>query len=108
MVPYFPVDERLKEETDVIITRLTQKNKPKDEIVKELAGFLNQHYGTVISNDFYQWIQEIYPAFSKDAAKAYAAAKTQTEELTAAAIALKPVEPAQKDKEDPKKKGKGK
>lgn len=97
MKPFFPVDERLKEETDVLTTRLRQKGATNDVVIKELAGFINQHYGTVISNDFSQWIVETYPVLTSDALRAYADAKAKTDASLATLTAAKPIEAAQKE-----------
>jgi hypothetical protein len=90
MTPYFPVDERLKEETDVIVTKLQQINATEEAIVKELGGFILQHYGTVISGDFTQWILEIYPSLSDGASKAYSQAKAEADAAAAAAALAAP------------------
>jgi hypothetical protein len=106
MTPYFPVDERLKEETDVIVTRMQQSNATPEAIVNELGGFILQHYGTVISGDFTQWIMEIYPALAPGASKAYAQAKAKSDAAAAAAAALntaKPVEEEEKPSKGAKK-----
>jgi len=59
--PVFPVDERLKEETDVLVNMLKAKNATDETIVVELAGYMNQHYGNMIADDFRQWVAEQYP-----------------------------------------------
>ena len=87
MTPYFPVDERLKEETDVLVVRLQQRNALPEAIVKELAGFLLQHYGTMISADFGQWVKENYPALAAAVTTAAAEAALQAQQAAAAAAA---------------------
>lgn len=85
MQPNFPVDERLKEETDVVVTRMQQKNATPEAIVKELAGFVIQHYGTAFSNDLAEWIVANYPNLSEGVKKAYAEAQVAAAAAAAAA-----------------------
>ena len=60
----FPIDERLREETDALLNLLKKKNADDAVIITELAGFLNQHYGTVEAEDYKLWIRENYPTLT--------------------------------------------
>ena len=62
--PMFPIDERLREETDVLLNLLKQKNADDTLIVTEMAGFFNQHYGNVESENFKKWIHDNYPTLT--------------------------------------------
>jgi hypothetical protein len=61
MTPYFPVDERLKEETDILVKILETKNATGTAIYQEVAGFMLSHYGTVVGSDFLEWMKVHYP-----------------------------------------------
>lgn len=87
MQPYFPVDERLKEETDVLVNRLTLRQATPETIVKELAGFMQQHYGNVWGSDLTQWVKEQYPALAGAADAAYAVAQTEADAAAKVAAA---------------------
>lgn len=69
-IPYFIVDERLKEELDVLIGQLRNRNATDETIVTEVAGFLLTHYGNMVGNDFKQWWRDNYPSISYPAAPA--------------------------------------
>ena len=71
--PVFPLDERLREETDVLINLLNAKKAEDQTLVTELAGFLNQHYGNFESEDFKQWVKENYPTITMPQASTSAA-----------------------------------
>ncbi len=60
--PYFIVDERLKEETDVLVGQLKNLNATDTSIVMGVAGFLATQYGNMIAEDFTQWMKENYPS----------------------------------------------
>ena len=62
MQPFFAVDERFKEETDVVVKAQQKLNASPEVIYKEVAGFIAQHYGTVMGSDYFQWMREQYPA----------------------------------------------
>lgn len=62
--PYFVIDERLKEETDVLIAQLKNRKASDETVVSEIAGFLATQYGNMIAEDFKEWMRENYPSIN--------------------------------------------
>lgn len=60
--PIFIVDERLKEETDILYNKLKSVNVEDSILVKEFTGFLYDHYGNMIATDLQDWMAEQYPS----------------------------------------------